>query len=920
MKLPEQIQFQGSAESKGFRPVQQASSTAAMERETERHLQQQQLNLSRIHENETAVERANLTNLTGALGTLSTFSKTLSDHLEKQQKIKNEADMNEGMMMAYLTPQDPAEALAFDVAEGYLKSGDEQIQAIGDQAQLSGAPFLGVQKLRDLSGWKQYGAAMGFAQKAGDSYGQAMAEATAEMPEGLSMEEKAVYLSNARAQWLQTSGFQRLNPALLNKYAFPKMREADSAILNNWRKQEENEKKALMLDEAQTIMGAAPVENFGSSLDMMVRGGMDRRKARQELLGQMNPDDLTELGSTTSWDGQLTWEEKYPHDFRQARRNAIANEVADYDSQQTAATLEGKQWFDQVQEEWEKNPPSDEDIEEAERFMSDNFNFVDGRLGERWKARTTDAAAKEYHDNNLERFERAGQLTEEMLNDPQIPSEVRNKYLARAQALDNARREAPEFKQYEKELEEALKRVAEQNSLSPSAAGLELASAKAKADFQRYFSAAIQGGATSPAQAAADAFARVNAEILRGQGDLKTPGSGPYKFDDEKGFTGVIPTGTSDNWEVHRAAVNAKLKGGGAASLDRYALIPKSTLEDAVNNVNNPNYQIPAIATYISDRLGGTQTPWQVLDRQAKAQGLGGLPPNPRLQSQTKAMSPAMQKLLTYKPSYNRVTRAYGSTSQFNPDMVPGGYGAVIQQAAAKYRIDPSVLAGLIEVESGYNPKAFNASGASGIAQIIPKWHPGVKVWNPNESIMYAAQYLDQLRTQLGSMNEAIYAYNSGPGAIRQSKENRDYFPKVMRAAGKYGFGSNGNPWRNPAFLNRGVAYVTGNIGPTSTGPHLDVKRTDRGDFPATALDPYVDVQSPGGTRVPLSRVGVTADAAEHRARGSHGIDYGTESGSKVFLKGGARIVASVKTEHGDKLTIKLPNGKQYTFLHGRSS
>jgi len=279
-----------------------------------------------------------------------------------------------------------------------------------------------------------------------------------------------------------------------------------------------------------------------------------------------------------------------------------------------------------------------------------------------------------------------------------------------------------------------------------------------------------------------------------------------------------------------------------------------------------------------------------------------------------------MQKLLTYRASYNRVARAYGSSGQFNPDRVPGGYGGIIQQAAAKYKIDPSVLAGLIEVESGYNPKAYNASGASGIAQIIPKWHPGVKVWDANSSIMYAAQYLDQLRTQLGSMNEAIYAYNSGPGAIRQSKENRDYFPKVMRAAAKYGFGSNGNPWRNPAFLNRNVAYVTGNIGPTSTGPHLDVKQTDGGDFPATALDPYVDVQSPGGSRVPLSKVGVTADAANHRRRGSHGIDYGTESGSKVFLKGGARIVASVKTEHGDKLTIKLPNGKQYTFLHGRSS
>jgi hypothetical protein len=921
MKLPEQIQFQGSAESKGFRPVVQASPTELMDREATKHLQNQQYVLSRHHENQTAVERSRVTSFGNGLENLAAFSQTISKHLEEEQVKRNEADMNEGLMQAYLDGVDPAEALAFDVAEGYLKDGDQQIQAIGDRAQQSGAPFMGVQKVRDLSGWKQYGYAMGMAQRSGDSYGKAMMDVLAEMPEGMSMEEKAVYLSNARSQWLQSSGFNRLNPALLNKYAFPQMREADSAILNNWRKEEENERKALMLDEAQTIMGAAPVANFGSALDMMVRGGMDRRKARQELLGQMKPDDLTELGGTTSWDGQLTWEEKYPHDFRQARRNAIANEVADYDAQQAAAALEGKQWFDQVQEEWEKNPPSDEDIEAAERFMSDNFNFVDGRLGERWKARTTDAAAKEYYNDQFDRLDRAGQLTEGMLNDPSVPSDVRNRYLGRAQALDKARRDTPEFKQYTKELEESLKRVAKQEGLEPSAPGLELAIAKAQADYQAAFSNAIKAGAPAD-QAALAAYQKIQAQI-----DAGAAGQGLYKFDPDpaKGFTGMtgadfIGPQPTRSWEQQRGKIEQAIEAAGVSAIDAVPLIPKSTLEDAKKNINSPNYQIPAIATHISDRFGGKISPWEVLNRQSIAQGLGALTPNPRLQSQTKAMSPAMQKLLTYRPSYNRVTRAYGSTSQFNPDMVPGGYGGVIQQAAAKYRIDPSVLAGLIEVESGYNPKAYNASGASGIAQIIPKWHPGVKVWNPNESIMYAAQYLDQLRTQLGSMNEAIYAYNSGPGAIRQSKENRDYFPKVMRAAGKYGFGSNGNPWRNPAFLNRGVAYVTGNIGPTSTGPHLDVKRTDGGDFPATALDPYVDVQSPGGSRVPLSRVGVTADAANHRSRGSHGIDYGTESGSKVFLKGGARVVASVKTEHGDKLTIKLPNGKQYTFLHGRSS
>ena len=35
---------------------------------------------------------------------------------------------------------------------------------------------------------------------------------------------------------------------------------------------------------------------------------------------------------------------------------------------------------------------------------------------------------------------------------------------------------------------------------------------------------------------------------------------------------------------------------------------------------------------------------------------------------------------------------------------------------------------------------------------------------------------------------------------------------------------------------------ITGNIGPNSTGEHLDVKRLARGDFAYTALDEFVEV------------------------------------------------------------------------------
>jgi len=913
--MADQVQFQGSAESKGFRPIEQTTYIPRLQENHRRFLEAEQTNF----ELEQTYARTRQLVDNNNLNQLAKFSSTLSDTIMAEAEKQNERDMEEGLMQSYLDGIDPAEAMAFDIAEGYLKDNDDQIQVIGDQAQMSGAPFMGVQKIRELSGWKAYGYAMGMAQNAGTQYASFMEKALADVPPGADPSEKAVYLSNARAQFLRQSGLMGMNPALLNKYAFPGMREADSVFLNRWRKQQEEEIKGQMIDEAQTIIGADGVGSFSKALDMMVRGGMDRRKARNELLGMLKPDDLEDLADNVSWDGKLTWEQKYPHDFRTARRNAIQSEVADYDSEQAAAALEGKQWFDQVQEQWEKEPPSDADIEAAERFMSDNFNYVDGRLGERWKSRTTDADAKAYYMDQFDRLERAGQLTEGMLNDPSIPREVRNAYLQKAQILDKARRDTPEFKQYTKELEESLKRVAQQNGLEPSAAGLELAIARAQGDFQRHFAAAVAGGANA-SEAAASAFARVQADIQRGVGVNGAPGMGTYAFKDGEGFTNVIPKGVSGGWERHKAAIDNIITGG-ITTLDRNALIPEATLKDAIKNSNSPNYQYPPIAQYISDRFGGTITPWEVLNRQAKARGLGELPINPRLQSQVQGLSPEMVRLLTYKPTYNRTIRAFASTGTFNPDVVPKGYGGIVQQAAAKYGIDPSILAGLLEVESNFDPKQRSKAGAQGIAQIMPGYHPGVNTWNANESIMYAAKYLSELRSQLGSMDEAIYAYNGGPGGIRKSAENRAYHPKVMRAAAKYGFNSGGgSPWRNPALLNPRIAYITGNIGPTSTGPHLDVKQSDGKDFSATALDRYVEVDDPEYGRVPLSRVGVTADAANHRRRGSHGIDYGTASGSKVYLKGGARVIGSVKTEHGDKLTIQLPNGKKYTFLHGRSA
>jgi len=119
--------------------------------------------------------------------------------------------------------------------------------------------------------------------------------------------------------------------------------------------------------------------------------------------------------------------------------------------------------------------------------------------------------------------------------------------------------------------------------------------------------------------------------------------------------------------------------------------------------------------------------------------------------------------------------------------------------------------------------------------------------------------------------------------------------------------------------------YYSGNIGPTSTGPHLDVKKVGRGKFDETALDDFVVVQDPEFGMVSLGDIrnktgGIGDNWDQHVARGSYGIDYGLHSGTEIFLKNGAKVIGSTPTEHGDMLTIELPNGDQYTFLHGETA
>ncbi len=125
-----------------------------------------------------------------------------------------------------------------------------------------------------------------------------------------------------------------------------------------------------------------------------------------------------------------------------------------------------------------------------------------------------------------------------------------------------------------------------------------------------------------------------------------------------------------------------------------------------------------------------------------------------------------------------------------------GEYDPLIEQAAARYDLNPAVLHGLIQQESGFDPSAESSAGAAGLTQLMPGTAASLGVanpLNPAESIEGGARYLSQLMAEFGGNTEdALAAYNAGPGAVRQYggvppyAETQSYVSKVLGYAEAY--------------------------------------------------------------------------------------------------------------------------------------
>jgi soluble lytic murein transglycosylase-like protein len=156
---------------------------------------------------------------------------------------------------------------------------------------------------------------------------------------------------------------------------------------------------------------------------------------------------------------------------------------------------------------------------------------------------------------------------------------------------------------------------------------------------------------------------------------------------------------------------------------------------------------------------------------------------------------PSVAPTIDDYPSATPTTAAYDAAT---PAAASGDatYAPLIEQAAARYGLDPSLLSGLIEQESGFNPTATSSAGAQGLTQLMPSTAASLGVsepLNPAQSIEGGARYLSGLLNQFGGNTaDALAAYNAGPSAVEQYggvppyTETQQYVAKVLGYAASF--------------------------------------------------------------------------------------------------------------------------------------
>jgi soluble lytic murein transglycosylase-like protein len=102
----------------------------------------------------------------------------------------------------------------------------------------------------------------------------------------------------------------------------------------------------------------------------------------------------------------------------------------------------------------------------------------------------------------------------------------------------------------------------------------------------------------------------------------------------------------------------------------------------------------------------------------------------------------------------------------------PAGLEGMITRAATTHNVRPQLLRAVVQVESGFNPRAVSPKGAQGLMQLMPGTSAALGVsdpFDPEQNLMAGARYLRQNLDRFGGDERlALAAYNAGSAPVQR--------------------------------------------------------------------------------------------------------------------------------------------------------
>jgi hypothetical protein len=563
-------------------------------------------------------------------------------------------------------------------------------------------------------------------------------------------------------------------------------------------------------------------------------------------------------------------------------------------------------------------------------------------------ANTNEQQNEDYWNELFQAAAEDGTLDSEDVNAPGVPFEVREKWAPEAKRMSAARNDSGiSNEEIKSEFQAALKfnLVGDSIDRTPHASHIQATSFAVK-EYYRRLKSYSKDGTMSPSEAAQKARVDVLNMINNKSGPFTltasrdTEGRGTQAFYNR--FTPGNHAGAATGLKAINTAAAAAEFAKDPTVMNRANLVSTGVIANIAQRLEaGGGVSIPPVFHEYAKASKGQYTAEDIVNAQLTKHGYTQQIQPGAVQSVKQSINdPRLQRIF----EANRLTQDNLNTAIIGSGNAPAtvrlgtaGFQDVIALGQSSGFRFPQVMAGMWALESDWGKShsgknnVFNIKDFSGGGTLM-----NGSRWRDYGSVLESAKDFTELMkntryapglAKARTPREAIQAI----AAAGYAGGEPDYVDKVLRVMRGKGvnvdqpFTPVSSPTRNPGHMTPTLAYITSDIGPTSTGEHLDVKDVTGARFQENALDNFVEVADPEFGRISLGSLkqklpGRGDSFDQHLARGSHGIDYPTAKGSKLFIKNGARVVSKTSTVHGDKVVIQLPDGRRFSFLHGKAT